>query len=107
MTQTNELVFRTEDFRPDEVLDLFAESARDREIVDALKARNPIVLVGSRGVGKSFLMRVAEAELHRDFTSERIVPVYVSFTRSSLVQPRNSDTFQHWMLAKLCSRIIR
>jgi hypothetical protein len=102
-----ELVFRTEDLRPEEVLELFAESARDREIVNALKSRNAVVLVGSRGVGKSFLMRVAEAELRRDFETDRVLPVYLSFTKSSLVRQRESEQFEHWMLAKLCSRVLR
>lgn len=102
-----ELFYRTEDIKPDEVLQYFVETQQDRAIVDALKARNPVILVGSRGVGKSFLLRVAEAELSASFKSERIFPIYVTFTRSSLVQTSNPTQFQHWMLAKICARITR
>ncbi|MET3915946.1 hypothetical protein ABID97_002728 [Variovorax sp. OAS795] len=99
--------FRTEDIRPEEVLDYFVENTRDRQLVDALKNRNPVVLVGSRGVGKSFLLRVAQKELADSFKSERVFPVYISFVRSSLLQSSDPDQFKHWMLAKICSSVLR
>lgn len=99
--------FRTEDIRPDEVLEYFVETQQDRQIVDALKNRNPVVLIGSRGVGKSFLLRVAQRELQNTFDSERIFPVYISFVRSSLLQTSDINQFKHWMLARICSAIIR
>jgi len=99
--------FRTEDIRPDEVLTYFVETQKDRQIVDALKNRNPVVLIGSRGVGKSFLLRVAQRELQNVFDSERIFPVYISFVRSSLLQTSDENQFKHWMLARICSTIIR
>jgi hypothetical protein len=66
-----------------------------------------VVLAGSRGVGKSFLLRVAESELLADFDDQRVFPVYVSFTRSSLINTTDPQQFQHWMLARICSRITR
>lgn len=102
-----EFFFRTEDIRPEEVLDYFVETAQDRHIVDALKNRNPVVLVGSRGVGKSFLLRVAQKELMNDFGENRVFPIYISFVRSSLLQSSDPDQFKHWMLAKICSSVIR
>lgn len=99
--------FRTEDIKPEEVDSYFVETRQDREIINALKARNPIVLSGSRGVGKSFLLRVAENELNQDFESQRVLAVYVSFNRSSLINTTDPQQFQHWMLARICSRIIR
>jgi hypothetical protein len=99
--------FRTEDIRPDEVGDYFVESRQDRTIVDALKNRNPTILVGSRGVGKSFLLRVAQKELAENFEKDRVFPVYLSFVRSSLLQSADSERFKHWMLARICSAIIR
>lgn len=99
--------FRTEDIRPDEVLDYFVENSRDRQLVDALKNRNPVVLVGSRGVGKSFLLRVAQKEISDSFDSERVFPVYISFVRSSLLQSSDPDQFRHWMLARICSSVMR
>lgn len=99
--------YRTEDIKPEEVLSYFVETNRDREIINALKARNPVVLAGSRGVGKSFLLRVAEAELLADFKGQRVLPVYVSFSRSSLINTTDPQQFQHWMLARICARITR
>lgn len=99
--------FRTEDIRPDEVLEYFVETSKDRQVVEALKNRNPVVLVGSRGVGKSFLLRVAQKELMDAFESDRIFPVYISFVRSSLLQTSDPDQFKHWMLARICSSVMR
>ena len=99
--------FRTEDIRPDEVLNYFVETGKDRQIVDALKNRNPVVLVGSRGVGKSFLLRVAQKELQDGFEVDRVFPIYISFVKSSLLQSSDPEQFKHWMLARICSSIMR
>ncbi|AYH47603.1 hypothetical protein B6N31_07845 [Dickeya fangzhongdai] len=99
--------FRTEDIRPDEVLDYFVETSKDRQVVDALKNRNPVVLVGSRGVGKSFLLRVAQKELMDSFETNRVFPVYISFVRSSLLHSSDPEQFKNWMLARICAAIIR
>lgn len=103
----SDLFFRTEDIRPEEVLDYFVESSQDRLIIDTLKNRNPTILIGSRGVGKSFLLRVAQKELLDSFPSNRVFPVYISFVRSSLLLSSDPHQFKHWMLAKICSSIIR
>jgi hypothetical protein len=102
-----EFFYRTEDIKPEEVAKYFVETKRDREIINGLKARNPVVLAGSRGVGKSFLLRVAETELLAEFESQRVLPVYVSFNRSSLINTTDPQQFQHWMLGRICARIVR
>jgi hypothetical protein len=99
--------FRTEDIRPEEVAKYFVETRQDRRIVDVLKGRNPTILVGSRGVGKSFLLRVAQSELLAGFSIDRVFPVYVTFSRSSLIQSADPEQFKHWMLARICSALIR
>ncbi len=99
--------YRTEDFGPEEILPYFVETNQDRSIVDALKSRNPVVLEGSRGVGKSFLFRVAEAEVSSEIDTQKVFPVYVTFTKSSLIHTKDPDQFQHWMLTRICARIIR
>lgn len=101
------LIYRTEELEPERILELFVETAEDRTTLDHLKALSPVVLEGARGTGKSFLMRVAEAELHRDFPQERIMPVYLSFIGSSLLQTEDPLQFQHWMLAKTCYSVVR
>lgn len=99
--------YRTEDIKPDEIIDYFVETRKDRNILEELKMRNPVILVGSRGVGKSFLLRVAESELLSEFNTARVFPIYVTFSKSSLVHTNDPSQFQHWMLARICSSIIR
>lgn len=98
---------RTEDIRVDEIQDYFVETERDRVIIEALKGRNPVIVVGSRGVGKSFLLRIAQGELAKEFPVHRVFPVYLSFSKSSLLQTPDDEQFKHWMLAKLSSAIVR
>jgi hypothetical protein len=99
--------YRTEDIRPDSILSYFVEISEDRSIVDSLKLRNPSILVGSRGTGKSFLLRVAEAELSRDFGVDRVLPVYTTFAMSALIQTTDQRQFTHWMIARLAANLVR
>jgi hypothetical protein len=98
---------RTETIKPTKILDYFVETKEDRSIIERLKSDAPVILVGSRGVGKSFLLRVAEAELKRDLDQLKVLPVYVSFTQGAVLQLTDESQFYHWMLAKLCSSFIR
>lgn len=102
-----EFIIRTEDIRTEDILDLYVETSRDKRIVDLLKSATPVILEGSRGTGKSFLLRVAEAQLLKSFESDRVLPIYLSFITSSLVQTGDPKQFQHWMMAKLCGRVVR
>jgi hypothetical protein len=52
-------------------------------------------------------MRVAEVELNNTFQRERVVPIYLSFLKSSLVHTNDAGQFQHWMLSRLCSTVLR
>lgn len=103
----HELYYRTEDIALDDIESLFVETVADRRLVDACKTRASIVLQGSRGVGKSFILRVAQAEMERCFDTDGILPVYVTFNKAGLLQTSDKKQFQHWMLAKICSRIVR
>jgi hypothetical protein len=103
----SEFIFRTEDIRPEEILGLYVETEKDKRIVELLKSPNPVVLEGSRGTGKSFLLRVAEAQLATAFQTDRVLPVYLSFVKSSLLQTDEPQQFLRWMMAKLCSRTLR
>jgi hypothetical protein len=101
------LIIRTEDIKPEHILELYVETSQEKRIVDELRGANPVVLESSRGTGKSFLLRVAEAELERDYSNDLVLPVYLSFTKSSLIQTKDPDQFLHWMMSRLCSRILR
>ena len=103
----SEFRIRTEDFKDDEILSYYVKTERDKQIVDQLKAPTPLVLEGSRGTGKSFLLRVAKAELLQSYAQDRSLPVYVSFVRSSLLHSNDPQQFLHWMLARLSSEILR
>jgi hypothetical protein len=100
-------IIRTEDIKREEILGLYVETAKDKKTVELLKSANPVILEGSRGTGKSFLLRVAEAQLLQEFGGGRVLPVYVSFVKSSLLQSADPNQFTNWMMARLCSRIVR
>lgn len=107
MSGTAEFVIRTEDLKPEDVLGLFVPTSRDLDLVEGLKSTTPLIIEGSRGTGKSLLLRVCEQRQLESFSSDRVLPVYVSFVKSSLLNAPNAQQFQHWMLARLCSRILR
>lgn len=102
----NEFFFRTEDIKLEHIQDFFVETAQDREVINALKNRNPMILIGSRGVGKSFLLKITQKELLDNFEKDRIFPVYISFIKSSLLQTNDKFQFMNWMLAKICTSIL-
>jgi len=101
------LIIRTEDIKTECILELFVETAQDKKIVNLLKSATPTILEGSRGTGKSFLFRVAEAQLLETFNNDSVLPIYVPFTKSSLLQSGDSNQFVHWMMARLCACISR
>ncbi|MFZ5711868.1 MAG: hypothetical protein ACOY3N_03390 [Bradyrhizobium sp.] len=107
MGSPQDFIIRTEDVKVEDVLDLFVPIQRDRELVDKLKSTSPIVIEGSRGTGKSLLLRVCEQEQLAEFSNVRTLPIYVSFSRSSLINTGDPQQFLHWMLASLSSRILR
>ena len=102
-----EILIRTEDILLSDILQMFVETEDDRAIVDSLKAKLPCILVGSRGVGKSFLLKVAQAELKQEYSERKIIPVYVSFISSPLLQGLEDKHFNTWMLSKILSALIR
>jgi len=103
----DDFFYRTEDITLDEIRDYYVETQADREIVDSLKSRNPVILVGSRGVGKSFLLRIAQKELLESFEKDRVFPIYISFVKSSLLNTSSPEIFEKWMLSKISSGIIK
>jgi len=101
------LVFRTEELSSEQIRKYYVESNNDRNIVERLKSTTPVILIGSRGVGKSFLFKIAEDELLKSFDKDSILPIFLTFRRASLLQSKNPLQFQSWMLARMCSEIIR
>lgn len=95
---------RTESIKADEIVDLSVLSASDNSTIAALKSAEPCLLEGSRGTGKSFLMRVAEGQIENE--NEAALSVFVSFNISSLVTTDDPLQFYHWMLAKTLKTLI-
>jgi len=98
---------RTEDIKLEEISEYFVESKQDREIIDKIKGTSPILLVGSRGIGKSFLLRIAEDEMLKKFELNGVLPVYITFRKASLIHTPDKNKFLSWMLSRICSDIIR
>lgn len=85
----SEALIRTEDLTIEEVNRLYVDTVVDRENIEALKSNQPLLLIGSRGTGKTMLMRKAESELTDEFAIKRILPVYTSFATSSICESTN------------------
>ncbi|MFE7546674.1 ORC-CDC6 family AAA ATPase [Streptomyces gardneri] len=103
----NELNIRTEDLTLEDVGNYFVETNFDRQTIDTLKSKKTVVLQGARGVGKSFLLKVAQKEMDDEFSSSKALAVYITFNAAGLLQTSDPERFKHWMLAKICNRIIR
>ena len=94
----SEFYLRTESIKTSKIQELSVVNSSDLNIIKALKSSEPCLLEGSRGTGKSFLMKVAELEIEEN--SKSYVSVFVSFNKSSLINTDDSLQFYHWMLAK-------
>jgi AAA+ ATPase superfamily predicted ATPase len=95
MTQ---IYLRTESIKPADIKGLSVVNAEDRGIINALKSSEPCLLEGSRGTGKSFLMKISEIEIEEE--DPQALAVFVAFNKSSLINTDDALQFYHWMLAK-------
>ena len=103
----SEIIFRTEELTNSQISELFVSSDYEQEIIDKLKAPSPVLLIGSRGVGKSFLFKVSEIQLIQEFQHKRIMPIALTFRKASLIRTSSPEQFQYWMLARICSELLR
>ena len=103
----SDFIFRTEELTDKQVSDLFVSSKYEQEIIDKLKAPSPVLLIGSRGVGKSFLFKVSEIQLLNEINTKKILPVFLTFRKASLIKASTPERFQYWMLARVCSELLR
>lgn len=93
---------RTEDISSEEIESLFVETKLDRENLSFLKSSTPGLLVGSRGTGKTMLLKMVESELDKEFTENKNLAVFVSFSKALLVNPLDEIYyFRQWMLSKV------
>lgn len=97
-----EFIFRTEDIKLNKLKDIFVETQNDRENIDFLKKKSPGVLVGSRGTGKTMLLRIAEKELDNEYEENNVLAIFVSFSKAILVDTsRDILYFRQWMFSKI------
>lgn len=59
----NDFKLRTESLKDDEILKFAIKNSNDEKIISALKSSEPCLLEGSRGTGKSFIMKMAQLDL--------------------------------------------
>lgn len=97
----NNILYRTEDIKDNEILNYFVDSKMDREIIESLKTKPPILLMGSRGNGKTMLLKVAEQELDKSFNENKILSVIVSFKKAGFLHEDESKFFNYWMMSKI------
>lgn len=102
-----EIYFRTENIRPEELPNLIVKSQLEVEIIQSLKSNSNLILEGSRGTGKSFLMKYACYQLEQNFAIERILPVYVTFMASTLIHTSDTFQFRNWMVARLLRELVK
>jgi hypothetical protein len=95
---------RTESIKQEEILNLSVINASDNITIRSLKSTEPCLLEGSRGTGKSFLMKVAELQIEKDDNSA--IAVFVTFNISSLINTDDPLQFYHWMLAKTLKALV-
>ena len=95
---------RTESIKQEDILDLSVINENDEDIISALLSPEPCLLEGSRGTGKSFLMKVAELRIEENL--DKFLPVFVSFNISSLINTTDPLQFYHWMLAKTLKALL-
>lgn len=97
----NKFYYRTESIKKDDLLKLYVGGTNERSIVDQFKSKQHTILEGSRGSGKSFLMKVAQTELLNEYEENRIIPVYITFMHSTLIHSPSPNQFHFWMMAKI------
>lgn len=95
---------RTESIKQSDILSLCVTNANDKSVIKALTSPEPCLIEGSRGTGKSFLMKVAEIEIEE--SHKPVLPVFVSFNISSLLNSDDPLQFYHWMLAKSLKALV-
>lgn len=97
-----EFIFRTEDIKSKDLINIFVETKMDRDNLNYLKSKSPLLLEGSRGTGKTMLLRVAENELDEAFEKKRELAVFVSFSKAIFVDANHDISyFRNWMLSKI------
>jgi hypothetical protein len=99
------LVLAAEDFDPQEFRELHRFSTNDERVISKLIAHGPVLLQGSRGSGKSALMRAASDRLGLT-ESASAFGIYLSLRHMPLLRSAG-DEYQRILCELLIDRITR
>jgi hypothetical protein len=89
---------RADDIAQSEILNYFVSKEADKHYIDELLSPQPVLLVGSRGTGKTMLLRVAHKTMAKSFKSKQVLPVYLSLSSSQFIE---EGELRRWMLHKI------
>lgn len=95
---------RTESLDDNVILEYFIERNDDK--INRLLDSEQYLLEGSRGVGKTMLMKAAMLKSQADFGSNSILPVWISFEESIrleriYINDNSIDPFLQWTMGKI------
>ena len=101
---------RTESLGEEVILDYFV-TRNDDKILRLLDSEQ-YLLEGSRGVGKTMLMKTAMLTAMKKFNTDSVLPVWVSFEESIRLERIESiskaiDPFMQWTMGKILSETIK
>lgn len=103
----SEFMLRTEELSDDLIKEWYVETENNTQIINTLKSRSPVLLVGSRGMGKTYLFKIAQMQLLDDFSRNRVFPIFLTFRSAPLVQTGNKGQFEIWMMNRICTTLVR
>lgn len=104
------LAIRTESLFNEDIQKFFVEEPGD--FVSRLLDGEQYLLEGSRGVGKTMLMRYAENQADKSFDSHRILASYISFEdslkieRIKVTNAAEYNPFLQWTIAKILKALL-
>lgn len=107
---SEQLAIRAESLTQEDVRKFFIDEAG--ESVHRLLDSKQYLVEGSRGVGKTMLMRYAETEADKDFLSKKILACYISFEdslkieRLKVTNAAEYNPFLQWTMAKILKALL-
>lgn len=95
---------RTEELGNEAIEQYYVATDGDNEILDKLQSNTPVILEGSRGMGKSFMFRVSQIKVEKE---TKILPLQLTFRAMPTLQTGNSQQFYTYMLSRMSATLIR
>ncbi|MCK4321349.1 hypothetical protein KAX08_02385 [candidate division WOR-3 bacterium] len=107
---SEQLAIRTESLTQEDVREFFV--GEPGAFIDHLLDGEQYLVEGSRGVGKTMLMRYAETKADENFHSEKILASYISFEdslkieRLKITNVAEFNPFLQWTMAKILKALL-